>query len=237
VVAVASGLEQANAAAEPHDGPPPAGTGLEGVLHAVQALRPGGSGAPRTPVWSTWVCGAVLGDVHERGLAAAGPDPGLEFETVLVRRLVHRYLKVVADAAAARPIGWTWRLLLDPPPAPRGRRAVAGVAALLGYDLTLAFASTCTVLGRDPGSREREAHGRVAGMLGARACELVRRTGGPADVAVAARLGGPAHREAARRRAECLWTLRGRPAEAEAERDALDREMYAATLRLLTGAR
>jgi hypothetical protein len=234
-LAVASGLEQANAAGEPHDGPPQAGTGLEGVLHAVQALRPGGSGAPRAPACCTWLCEAVVSDVHERGLAAPGVDPGLEFETVLVRRLAHRYLKVIADAAAARPVAWTWRLLFDPPPASRARRAVAGVGALLGYDLTLAFASTCTVLGREPGSREREAHGRVAAMLGARAGELVRRTGRPADVAVAARLDGPAHREAARRRAECLWTLRGRPSEAEAERDALDRETYFATLRLLAG--
>jgi Family of unknown function (DUF5995) len=245
VLGVASGLGQANADGEPHDGPPAVETGLEGVLHALQALRPGSSGAPCAPVcctwvcctWvcCTWVCGAVVGDVHDRSLAAPGADPGLEFETVLVRRFGHRYLKVIADAAAGRPVPRTWQLLLDPPPAPPARRAVAGVGALLGYDLTLAFASTCTVLGRDPGSREREAHDRVAALLGARAGELVRRTGGPADAVAAARLDGPAHREAVRRRAESLWTLRGWPAEAEAERDALDRETHVATLRLLAG--
>jgi hypothetical protein len=109
------------------------------------------------------------------------------------------------------------------------------VGTLLGYDLTLAFASTCTLLGRDPGAPERAAHGRIAALLGGRARELACHTGGPSDVAAAARLDGPGRREAARRRAECLWTLRGRPTEAEAERDALDQEAHAAALRQLTG--
>jgi hypothetical protein len=177
----------------------------------------------------------VAGDLHDRGVDAPGAGPELEFDAVLVRRLVHRYLKVVADAAAGRPVPRTWRLLLDPPAAPPPRLALAGVATLLGYDLTLAFASTCTVLGRAPGTRERAAHGRVAALVGARAGELVRLTGGPADVAAAARLDTRARHEAARRRGECLWTLRGRPVEAAAERDALDTETHAAALRQLAG--
>jgi hypothetical protein len=231
VVAVASGLVQTTAVGERHA---PVRVGLDGELRALGALRAGGPGVPAAPVCCTWVCGAVAVDVHDRG-CAPGAEPGLEFETVLVRRLVRRYLGVVADAAAGRPVARTWRLLLDPPPVPVSRRALAGVGALLGYDLTLAFASTCTLLGCDPGPPERAAHGRVAALLGGRARELAGRTGGPADLAAAARLDGPARREAVRRRAECLWTLRGRPTEAEAERDALDQEAHAAALRQLAG--
>ena len=225
---------------ERHAPPEPAGTGLESLLHALVALRPGGCpdgpGAPRAPVCCTWVCGTVVGDVHDRVLDASSAGPGLEFETVLVRRLGWRYLRVVTDAAADRPVPRIWQLLLDPPPASPARLALAGVGTLLDHDLTLAFASTCTVLGRDPGPRERAAHGRIAALLSACGDRLVRRTGGPDDIALAAHLGGPARHEAARRRAESLWTLRGRPAEAAAERDALDREVHAAALRLLAGA-
>jgi hypothetical protein len=234
-VAVASRLEQPDTVRERHDRPGPVGTGLEGVLDALRALRPAGPAGAGAPVCCTWVCRIVAGEAHDRGRAAPAAEPGQEFETVLVRRLVHRYLRVVTDAAAGRPVARAWELLLDPPPAPPARLALAGVRTLLVYDLTLAFASTCTVLGRTPGPRERAAHARVAARLGACAGELAGRTGGPADVAAAAALDGPARREAARRRAESLWSLRGRPSEAEAERDALDREVHAAALRQLAG--
>jgi hypothetical protein len=175
----------------------------------------------------------VLRDLEHTHPGAEAADP--EFEAVLVRRLAHRHRRTVAAAAAGRPVPRVWRLLLDPSPAPAARRALAGVGALLHYDLTLAFAGTCTVLGRDPGSRERAAHARVAASLVACGRELVLRSGGPAEARAAGRLDTPAVRDACCRRAEHLWTLRGRPAEAEQERDALDREVHATALLSLTG--
>ncbi len=207
---------------------PYGGGGLEGVLEALGALHPGAGGAPAG--W-TWACRAVVGDVHGRPPG----EPGLEFETVLVRRLAHRYLTVVTDAEAGRPVPRAWHLLLAPPPAPPARLALAGVATLLAYDLTLAFAGTCTVLGRGPGTPERDAHARVAELLGKCGRTLVRRVGDRAAEAAAGRLDASATRDAVRCRAERLWLLRGRPAEAEQERDALDREVRADVLRLLGG--
>jgi len=123
---------------------PPDGDGaeLDSVLHALRALCP----SVTAPSCCTWVCSAVVGDVRRRrrgapgGLAGAGPDldgsvlefpdlefPDLEFEAVLVRRLAHRYLKVVADARAGRAVPRAWQLLFDPPPVSPTRLALAGV--------------------------------------------------------------------------------------------------------------
>ncbi len=211
----------------------PGGGGLEGVLRALTALHPAVLAGPDAPSSCTWVCRVVVGHVHERRGSAAEPD--LEFEAVLVRRLAARYLKVVADAAAGRPVARSWEPLLALPSASPARIALAGVGTLLHYDLTLAFAGACTVLGRDPGPQERAAHTRVATVLGTCVRELVRRAGDPAETAAAGRLDSPQTRTAALRRAEHLWVLRGCPAEAEEERDALDREVRADVGRLLTG--
>ncbi len=209
----------------------PGGSGLEGVLRALTALQPGVLAGPRVPSSCTWVCRVVVGHVHERRRDTA--EPGLEFEAVLVRRLADRYLRVVADAAAGRPVARSWEPLVNLPSAAPARLVLAGVRTLLYYDLTLAFAGACTVLGRDPGPQERAAHTRVATMLGTCVRELVRRAGGAAETAAAGQLDSPQARTAALRRAEHLWVLRGCPAEAEEERDALDREVRAGVGRLL----
>ncbi len=211
----------------------PGGSGLEGVLRALTALHPAVLAGPGAPSSCTWVCRVVVGHVQERRGCAGEPD--LEFEAVLVRRLADRYLRVVADAAAGRPVARSWEPLLALPSASPARIALAGVGTLLHYDLTLAFAGACTVLGRDPGPEERAAHTRVATVLGTCVRELVRRAGGSAETAAAGRLDSPQTRTAALRRAEHLWVLRGCPAEAEEERDALDREVRADVGRLLTG--
>ncbi len=211
----------------------PGGSGLEGVLRALTALHPAVLAGPGAPSSCTWVCRVVVGHVQERRGCAGEPD--LEFEAVLVRRLADRYLRVVADAAAGRPVARSWEPLLALPSASPARIALAGVGTLLHYDLTLAFAGACTVLGRDPGPEERAAHTRVATVLGTCVRELVRRAGGSAETAAAGRLDSPQTRTAALRRAEHLWVLRGCPAEAEEERDALDREVRVDVGRLLTG--
>lgn len=209
----------------------PGESGLEGVLRALAALHPAVLAGPGVPSSCTWVCRVVVGHVHERRRGTAGPE--LEFEAVLVRRLANRYLKVVADAAAGRPIARSWGALVDLRSAAPARLVLAGVRTLLYYDLTQAFAGACTVLGRDPGPQERAAHTRVATVLGTCVRELVRRAGGSAETAAARQLDSPQTRTAALRRAEHLWVLRGCPAEAEEERDALDREVRADVGRLL----
>jgi Family of unknown function (DUF5995) len=240
-----------NVTGERQNPPDGDGAGLDSVLHALRALCPSVS----APSCCTWVCSAVVGDVRRRrrgapgGLAGAGPDldgsalefsdlefPDLEFEAVLVRRLAHRYLKVVADARAGRAVPRAWQLLFDPPPVSPTRLALAGVGTLLDYDLTVALVGACTVLGRAPSSKERDAHGRVATVLGTCIRELVRRGGDPTEMAAAARLDSATTRDTAWQRAERMWTLRGRPVEAEAERDALDRTVHADATRLLRRA-
>jgi Family of unknown function (DUF5995) len=225
-----------NATGERHDRGD-GGGGLDGVLRALRAPAPGGHTGPPC---CTWVCSTVVGDVRDRGLHTGAallgdeePDP--EFEAVLVRRLAHRYLGVVADAAAGRPVPAVWQLLLDPPPVRPVRLAVAGVGTLLGFDLTLAFVGTCTVLGRTPDGRECGTHHRVAALLGSCAREVVRCIGGAADPALAGAVDAPAAWDAAWLRAVRLWALRGRPAKAEAERRLLDLDLRAAALRTLSG--
>jgi Family of unknown function (DUF5995) len=234
-----------NAPGERQDRPDRGSSGLDAVLRALRAQCRRGCAAPGATLCCTWVCWAVVGEVRGRGLVPGPddeasalvdlPEPDAEFEAVLVRRFADRYLRVVADRAEGRPVPRVWQLLLDPPPARPARLALAGVAALLAYDLTLAFVGTCTVLGRAPGRRERDAHHRIAALLGTCVRELVRRSGDAADMAAAAQVDSPAARDAAWNRAQHLWTLRGRPAEAEEERVALDREVRADALRTLGG--
>lgn len=213
-------------------------SGLDAVLRALRAL-PQACGSPGAPPCCTVVCCAVVDDVRDRALGtpppapAGGSEPDTEFEAVLVRRLAGHYLRVVADGAQRRSVPLVWQLLLDPPAVPPVRLALAGVAALLHYDLTLAAVGACTVLGRTPGARERDMHHRVAVLLGTCARGLVRRVDDPALTAAAARLDGPVVRAAAWAAVERLWTLRGRPAEAEKERAGFDREVRADILCLL----
>jgi hypothetical protein len=231
-----------NATGERQDRPDPGASGLDGVLRALRALRPGACGASGAPLCCTWVCTAVVGEVRDRASDAGGPvvagdlELDAEFAAVLVRRFADRYLRVVADRGEGRPVPAAWQLLLDRPSTRPARLALAGVRTLLCYDLTLAFVGACTVLGRTPGRREHDIHHRVAALLGTCVRELVRRTGDPVEMAEAARLDSPAVRDAVWQRAEHLWALRGRPAEAEEEREALDREVHADALRVLSGA-
>jgi hypothetical protein len=221
-------------------------SGLDGVLRALQAVGAGPcrtSGAvPSGPgSCGTWLCGAAVAEVRDgRGLRLGdlgsdpGPDP--EFDEVVVRRLAHRHLRVVADHAAGLPVPRVWELLLTPPRARPARLALAVAVTLLGYDLTLAVVGACTVLGRTPGARERTGHHRLAALLAVHGLDLVRRAGDPDDVAAAVGLAAPEVLAGAWERVGCLWTLRGRPAEAEAGRIALDRAVHASAQQVLAGA-
>lgn len=208
----------------------PDGTGPDGVLYALRAL------CPRVgPVCCAGACPVVRGDARRR----EPPDvadlrfPDLEFEAVVVHRLARRSVRAVADARSGRPAPRVWRFLADAPPAPPPRLALAGAATLLGYDLPLAVVGACTVLGRPPGVRERDAHDRIAATLGDCLRELIRCVDDPDRRPAALRLAGAG--DGAWRRAEHLWRLRGRPTAAEDERDTLDRLMHAEAARLLGG--
>jgi Family of unknown function (DUF5995) len=216
---------------QPQDGLVADVGGLEGVLRALSDLHPGGSGL-RAPLCCTWMCCAAVGAVRA-GAAAPGSSGDLEFEAVLVRRLAERYLRAVADRAAGAPVPRVWRLLLAASSAPPVRLALAGVRVLRDHDLTLAFVGAATVLGRSPGPAERDGYGRVAALLGRCGREVARGSADAGDAAEAARLDDPEARRAAWERAAHLWTLRGRPAEAETARRALDREVRGDAARLL----
>lgn len=213
--------------------------GLDGVLRALRTPDLGACRTSGAASCGTWLCSAVVTDVRDggaRGAVVSGegePDP--EFEQVLVRRLAHRYLRVVADRVAGRPVPQAWGLVLASPTARPARLALAGAATLLGYDLVLAVVGTCTVLGRTPGVRERAGHHRVATLLAAHGLDMVRRSGDPVEVAAAAGLGAPAVLAAAWTRAAHLWTVRGRPAEAEAEQAALDLAVHRSVAEVLAG--
>jgi Family of unknown function (DUF5995) len=224
----------ANVGAQRRNGAGPGRHGLDGVLRALAAVHPDEGGAP-TVLWcGAWMCRAVVGEVRARNADVVAADAGrdAEFEEVLVRRLAERHLRTVADHAAGAPVPLVWELLLDASPAPPPRLALAAGRALRDHDLALAFVGAATVLGRTPGPAECDGHQRVAALLGRCVRELAGRAGDPGAAAVA-RFDDPAARRAAWQRAAHLWTLRGRPAEAENARRTLDREVRAEVARLL----
>jgi hypothetical protein len=123
----------------------------------------------------------------------------------------------------------------EPGSASEVRAVLAGVAVLAGGDLGPSVVSTCTLLGHAPGPAEQD----VVDTLSLVLAGIVRAAGqsvgqdDPDGAAAARRL----LRVLARRRAwtvtQRLWTLRGHPAQAAAERAALDRRTGAAVLALL----
>jgi Family of unknown function (DUF5995) len=154
-------------------------------------------------------------------------DADGEVATTVVAELARRYLRAVRSHAAGAPVARSWQVLLDEPraapPSPL-RTTLAGVHALAGHDLAPAVVSACTLLGRAPGPAERDVTDRISAAL-ADAVHQAARTGGDRDPEAAAAARGLAlllGRRDAWRHAELLWALRGRPAEAEAERAAFD---------------
>ena len=153
---------------------------------------------------------------HEVDAPGAGPRRD-GFRDALVVELVRRYLVAVAAHAHGRAAPRVWKAVLDAWAsglADARRIALAGAHAIVGHDLAPTVVSTCTLLGRHPGPAEREAvrvlAERVASWVGADAHDDAH---GPELVLT---------RTDAWRQVELLWTVRGRPSEAERERAALD---------------
>ncbi|MHA6794377.1 DUF5995 family protein [Pseudonocardia bannensis] len=173
------------------------------------------------------LCTEVTRDVLDGLAAGSFVDP--EFAAVLDVQLMVRYLRAVRDDALGATVARSWRVLFE-------RRAVAsiapvrfalaGVNAQVNHDLAVALVSTSTVLDRPPGAVERQDFTTLTHVL----AERLRRhageqpgggPGGAVDDDVVG-LVAELSRGASWRRAEHLWTLRGRPGEAEAERASID---------------
>jgi hypothetical protein len=195
----------------------PGGSGPSTPAAVVEALAQLGTAASGHPV------NQLLS-----GLAAAvggrtGHDP--ELDAALVVELARRYLQVVRDHERGVVLPRVWQVVLDSwgrPGADPRRIALAGVQALVGHDLPAAVVSTCTLLGRTPGPAERGEVEALVLYLAGLAGEAARDTADAATLDDASGLELLLNRGEAWRQAEHLWSLRGRPSEAERYRSALD---------------
>lgn len=191
-----------------------------GVLDSVARLQEGADAGVR---------GHGAGPVGRLLTAVAAPDeaaPRLEaeFRAALVAEVARRYLRAVRAHARGSGAPRVWQILLtrweggtgDP-----ARTALAGAHALVCYDLPPAVVSACTLLGRGPGPVEQA----VVQVVTAQIARLANEAGAATDPGSHDDASGLAlllSRSECWRQAEHLWTLRGRPSEAEKERAALD---------------
>jgi Family of unknown function (DUF5995) len=191
-----------------------------GVVDAVARLQEGADAGVR---------GHGAGPVGRLLTAVAVPDdaaPQLEaeFRAALVAELARRYLRAVRAHAKGSGAARVWQVLLSRWEGGTGdpaRTALAGAHALVCYDLPPAVVSACTLLGRGPGPVEQA----VVQAVTAQIARLANEAGAATDASSHDDARGLAlllSRSECWRQAEHLWTLRGRPSEAEKERAALD---------------
>jgi hypothetical protein len=191
-----------------------------GVVDAVARLQGGADAGVR---------GHGAGPVGRLLTAVAVPDdaaPQLEaeFRAALVAELARRYLRAVRAHAKGSGAARVWQVLLSRWEGGTGdpaRTALAGAHALVCYDLPPAVVSACTLLGRGPGPVEQA----VVQAVTAQIARLANEAGAATDASSHDDARGLAlllSRSECWRQAEHLWTLRGRPSEAEKERAALD---------------
>jgi hypothetical protein len=194
-----------------------------GVVDAVAGLQDGADAGVR---------GHGAGPVGRLLTAVAAPDDAAsggpaqldaEFRAALVAELARRYLRAVRAHARGSGAPRVWQVLLSRWEGGAGdpaRTALAGAHALVCYDLPPAVVSACTLLGRSPGPVEQAVVQELTGQITRLANEA-----GATDSRSDDDASGLAlllSRSECWRQAEHLWTLRGRPSEAEKERAALD---------------
>ncbi|TWF74468.1 hypothetical protein FHX44_11349 [Pseudonocardia hierapolitana] len=151
------------------------------------------------------------------------PAQDTEFRAVLVAELARRYLRAVRAHARGSGTPRVWHVLLgrweggsgDP-----ARTTLAGAHALVCFDLPPAVVSACTLLGRGPGPVEQAVVQAVTAQIARLANEAAASDSRSDDDASGLAL--LLSRSECWRQAEHLWTLRGRPSEAEKERAAMD---------------
>jgi hypothetical protein len=190
-----------------------------GVVDAVAGLQDGADAGVR---------GQGAGPVGRLLTAVAAPDDAAapldaEFRTALVAELARRYLRAVQAQARGSGAPRVWQVLLSRWEGGAGdpaRTALAGAHALVCFDLPPAVVSVCTLLGRTPGHLEQA----VVQVMTAQITRLANEAAA-ADARSDDDASGLAlllSRSECWRQTEHLWTLRGRPSEAEKERAALD---------------
>lgn len=188
-----------------------------GVVDAVAGLQEGAD---------TGVRGHGAGPVGRILTAIAAPDEAAaqldtEFRAALVAELARRYLRAVRAHGRGSGAPRVWQVLLGRWESGTGdpaRTALAGAHALVCFDLPPAVVSACTLLGRGPGPVEQA-------VVQAVTAQIARLANEAADAHSRDDASGLAlllSRSECWRQAEHLWTLRGRPSEAEKERAALD---------------
>jgi hypothetical protein len=198
-----------------------AGSTAGGTAEAVAGLQSGADAGARGH--GAGPVGRLLTGIGDAGDDRC-PEADREFRAVLLEELARRYLRTVRGHARASEVPRVWQIVLgrwEGHTAGPARTALAGAYALVGHDLAPAVVSACTVLGRVPGRAEHAVVQAVVGLIadfaeGAAACaDAATRDHARGLVLLCAR--GEAWRQA-----EHLWTVRGRPSEAEKERAALD---------------
>lgn len=160
-------------------------------------------------------------------LAAAVGADRCDVTAAVTAELARRYLRAARGFATGVPVARSWEVLFrwwEPGVSNPLRATLAGAAVLAGNDLAPAVVSTCTLLGHAPGPDECAAVDTISLTLADIVRGAVREGAGidPAGAEAAEGLLLLLARRDPWRVAEHLWTLRGRPAEAEAERSALD---------------
>jgi hypothetical protein len=191
-----------------------------GAVEAVARLQDGADAGVRGH--GAGPVGRLLTAVAAPDVEAVDAEADGEFRSALLAEMARRYLRAVRAQARGSEALRVWQVVLsrweggarDP-----ARIALAGAHALVCYDLPPAVVSACTLLGRSPGLVEQAAVRAVTDRIARLANDTAADARSRDDARGLALL---LSRSECWRQAEHLWTLRGRPSEAEKERAALD---------------
>ncbi len=197
-----------------------------GAVEAVARLQDGADAGMH---------GHGVGPVGRLLTAAAAPDVEAvdaeadgEFRAALLAELARRYLRAVRAQARGSEAPRVWQVVLSRWEGGAGdpaRAVLAGAHALVCFDLPPAVVSACTLLGSNPGPVEQTVVQAVTDRIARLANDAAAHDTAATDTRSREDASGLAlllSRSECWRQAEHLWTLRGRPSEAEKERAAMD---------------
>jgi Family of unknown function (DUF5995) len=199
-----------------------------GAVQAVAQLQDGADAGLRG--YGAGPVGRLLAAVAAPADDAPGMDAevGAEFRTALLAELARRYLRAVRAHARGSGAPRVWQVVLSRWEGGAGdpaRTVLAGAHALVCFDLPPAVVSACTLLARTPGPVEQAVVQAVTDRIARLANDAAAHDTAATDTRSREDASGLAlllSRSECWRQAEHLWTLRGRPSEAEKERAALD---------------
>ena len=197
-----------------------------GVVEAVARLQDGADAG--TGGHGAGPVGRLLTAVAEADDEAGDTGADADFRAALLAELARRYLRAVRAHARGSGAPRVWQVVLSrweggaPDPA---RTALASAHALVCFDLPPGVVSACTLLGSNPGPVEQMVVQAVTDRIARLANDAAAHDTAATDTRSREDASGLAlllSRSECWRQAEHLWTLRGRPSEAEKERAALD---------------